>query len=87
MTTDMPRKNVYINQSTADMLEIHAKTFNLSESEIVRRALNLYLLIAPYGAYKAAEKFAKEKDVGVEAVILATLSRQVPDKYYENNEE
>lgn len=80
MATNRPRKNLFLDDELNEMLRNHAYKERISESEAGRRALSLYLTLAPTDAYTKALRFAETKGVSVTTVIEQCLLRQL-EKY------
>ena len=84
MATDRPRKNLFLTDELADGLRKAAFRNNISESEVGRRALELYLNILDTPPFDAAAKLAYEKRVPIHALFLQMMDKIIPDKYYKD---
>ncbi len=72
----LPRKNIFISKELDDRLRYHAYKEHVSEAEVGRRALDLYLSLAEDdGVFDKAIAFAEKKEVSLAEVIAAALRK------------
>lgn len=83
MTTNRPRKNLYIEPEHEELLQATAKEKNISESAVVREILSFYFALHQEPPFRATERFAYLKGKNITTVIIAALSKLIPDRYYE----
>ncbi len=76
----MIRKGLYMSERAVYLLRQMAYETQLTESELTRQALDLYLGIAK--AWPAVVKLSEVKGVKPSEVVLAALERQIPEKYF-----
>jgi hypothetical protein len=75
------RKALYMSERAVYLLRKKAYETQLTESELTRQAIDLYLGIEK--VWPAVLKLAEVKKVKPPEVVEAALKRQIPDKYFE----
>ncbi len=73
----LPRKNIFITKELDERLRYHAYKEHISEAEVGRRALDLYLILAESDIFDTALAYAEEKEVRLADVIEQALRRML----------
>ena len=84
MATDMKLQGFYLDKENEENLDRYSQDSGLSKSEIVRRALRLYLALhmeEPETA-DAAKRLSIRKRVPLYHVIAQALHKVVPKRYF-----
>jgi len=77
----MIRKALYMSERAVYLLRRKAYETHLTESEIVRNAVDIYLAIGA-DVISATERLAVAKGIKPGDVVSAALAKQIPQKYF-----
>jgi len=78
MSRKMVRKQLYIQAAQADLLKEKAKSYNVSEGELVRAALDKYLL-APAANYTGIDMDAWKEELEFISGRMAKTAAEKPE--------